>query len=210
MNSNSSKDRRLSEMEEQAYAEIRQRFAEQMEESSAVHSAIQRLEQDLTKHTGNVLRQVVSRTAKPENLVETDDGQQWQRSVDLTDDCYLCYCTTGHRADFAVVERSSLVGTSEVLTRNRTALAALQDFAAVQRQTLRIWAEDMAAQISEYLTEKYPGQNMSRVVNGFMQTVHPDGNADPISRAEPRLRYFYLTVFHNACTILLFYTIWAF
>ena len=27
----------------------------------------------------------------------------------------------------------------------------------------------MAAQINEYLTEKYPGQNMSRVVNGFMQ-----------------------------------------
>jgi len=169
MNINSFKDRRLSEMEEQAYAEIRQRFAEQMEESSAVHSAIQRLEQDLTRHTGNVLRQVVSRTAKPENLIETDDGQQWQRSVDLTDDCCLCYCMTDHRAEFAVVDRSSLVGTSEVLTRNRTALAALQDFAAVQRQTLRIWAEDMAAQISEYLTEKYPSQNMSRVVNGFMQ-----------------------------------------
>jgi len=169
MNSNSSKVRRPSEMEEQAYAEIRQRFAEQMEESSAVHSAIQRLEQDLTRHTSNAFRQAVSHTSRPENLIETDDGQQWQRSVNLTDDCCLCYRTTGHRADFAVVERSSLTGTSEVLTRSRAALAALQDFAAVQRETLRIWTEDMAAQISEYLTEKYPGQNMSRVANGFLQ-----------------------------------------
>jgi hypothetical protein len=169
MNNNSSKDRGPTAIEEQAYAEIRQRFARQMEESNAVHGAVQRLEQDLTRHAANVLRHAVSRTARPENLIETDDGQQWQRSVDLADDCCLCYRTTGHRAGFAVVERSPLVGTSEVLTRSRTALAALQDFAAVQRQTLRIWAEDMAAQISEYLTEKYPGQNMRRAANGFMQ-----------------------------------------
>jgi hypothetical protein len=156
-------------MAEQAYAEIRQRFARQMEESNAVRGSVQRLEQDLTRRTGNAFRQAVSRTSRPENLIETDDGQQWQRSVDLTDDCCLCYRTTGHLADFAVVERSSLTGTSEVLTRSRAALAALQDFAAVQRETLRIWTEDMAAQISEYLTEKYPGQNMSRVANGFLQ-----------------------------------------
>ncbi len=169
MNSNSSKVRRPSEMEEQAYAEIRQHFARQMEESNALRGAVQRLEQDLTRHTDNVFGQAVSRTSRPENLIETDDGQQWQRSVDLTDDCCLCYRTTGHRADFAVVERSSLTGTSEVLTRSQAALAALQDFAAVQRETLRIWTEDMAAQISAYLTEKYPGQNMSRVANGFLQ-----------------------------------------
>jgi hypothetical protein len=169
MNNNSCKDRRLTEMEEQAYAEIRQRFAEQMEESSAVHSAIQRLEQDLTRHTGNAFRQTVSRTSRPENLIETDDGQQWQRSVDLTDDCCLCYRTTGQHADFAVVERSSLAGTNEVLTRSRTVPAALQGFAAIQRETLRIWTEDMAAQVSDYLTEKYPGQNMSRLANGFLQ-----------------------------------------
>jgi hypothetical protein len=28
---------------------------------------------------------------------------------------------------------------------------------------------EAAAQVSEYLTEKYLGQNMSRVANGFMQ-----------------------------------------
>jgi hypothetical protein len=169
MNNNSSKDRRPSKMEEQAYADVQQRFAVQMEQSNAVHGTVQRLEQDLVRQPGNVLRRAASRTAKPENLIETNDGQQWQRSVDLTNDCCLCYRTSGHRADFAIVERSSLAGTSEVLTRSRTALAALQDFAAIQRETLRIWTEDMAAQISEYLTEKYPGQNMRRVVNGFVQ-----------------------------------------
>jgi hypothetical protein len=170
MNNNSSKDRGPTAIEEHAYAEIRQRFARQMEESNAVHGAVQRLEQDLTRHSSNVLRQAVSRKARPEkNLIVTDNGQQWQRSVDLTDNCCLCYSTTGQHADFAVVERSSLAGTNEVLTRSRTVLAALQDFTAIQRETLRIWTEDMAAQVSDYLTEKYPGQNMSRVANGFLK-----------------------------------------
>lgn len=169
MNNDLSKDRRPSATEEQAYAEVRRRFAEQMKQSNVAHGAVRRLEKDLTMHMGNVLRQAVSHTSKPENLIETNDGKQWQRSVDLTDDCCLCYRATGQNLDFAVVERSPLAGSNEVLTRSRTALAALQDFAAIQRKTLHIWTEDMAAQISEYLTEKYPGQNMSRVINGFMQ-----------------------------------------
>ena len=49
------------------------------------------------------------------------------------------------------------------------ALAVLQDFATIQRETMQVRAVEMAAQVIECLTDKHPGQNMNRVANGFMQ-----------------------------------------
>jgi hypothetical protein len=77
-----------------------------MEQFNAVHGAVQRLEQGLTMQMGKVLRQAVLRASKPTNLIETDDGTQWRTSIDLTDDCCLCYRTTWHCTDLALVELS--------------------------------------------------------------------------------------------------------
>jgi len=52
-------------------------------------------------------------------------------------------------------------------------LELLRAFIANQREVLRLWIGDVAAQVNEKLAEKYPGEDLTRVadalVNRFSQ-----------------------------------------
>jgi hypothetical protein len=43
----------------------------------------------------------------------------------------------------------------------------LKSFTHEQRQALQVWTEDMSAQLKEFLAEKFPGQDLSRVAEAF-------------------------------------------
>ena len=59
-------------------------------------------------------------------------------------------------------------GTNEIWNRGGDAGKVLKTFTQEQRQALQVWTEDMAAQVREFLTEKFPGQDLSRVTDSFM------------------------------------------
>jgi len=40
-------------------------------------------------------------------------------------------------------------------------------------QTLQVWTEAMTAQVKEFLSEKFPGQDLSRVVDAFIHKCTP-------------------------------------
>jgi hypothetical protein len=117
-----------------------------------------------------------SRRPLEANPIVTDDGAQWRKGVELFDNVFVCYRQTTTGSEYAVVERFPS-GTNEIWTKGRNAVDVLKAFIHDQRQALQIWREDMTAQVKEFLSEKYPGQDMSRVADAFVlkciETVSP-------------------------------------
>jgi hypothetical protein len=85
----------------------------------------------------------------------------------LFDNVFVCYRQTVTGSEYAVVERFSS-GTNEIWIKGRNAVDVLKAFTQDQRQALQIWTEDMTAQLKEFLAEKYPGHDMSRVADSFL------------------------------------------
>ena len=163
--SNRFDDRRPTAQEEQAYTDARQHFAEHLKQFPASREAVARLERDVAKITlaANMA------AAKPTgNFIQADDGAQWHKDVDLMDNIHLCHRPITGGAEYAVVEHFPARGTNEIWNRGWNAAEVLKSFTQEQRQALQVWTEDMTAQVKEFLTEKYPGQDMGRVADGFM------------------------------------------
>jgi len=71
--------------------------------------------------------------------------------------------------EFAIVECLPLkdVEMKDVLNSGHDVREALQAFVRDQRQVLRVWKDDVNAQVKEHLAEKYPHQDMSIVAGSF-------------------------------------------
>jgi len=67
-----------------------------------------------------------------------------------------------------VVEHFPARGTNEIWNRGWNAGEVVKQFTQQQRQALLLWTEDMTAQVREFLSEKFPGQNLSRVADAFI------------------------------------------
>ena len=167
MNDNRFNDHTPTALEEQALAEAQQHFAGHLNQFPASRDAIRRLEENLSR-TALAVNLTTSRTAPSRTRIQTDDGASWFKSVDLTDSVCACYRPTSAGTEFAVVERSPCGDAQDVVARGRNATEVLRTFAGEQRQALQLWTEDMTAQVNEFLTEKYPGKDMSRVAERFM------------------------------------------
>ena len=81
---------------------------------------------------------------------------------------FLCHRHIMGGAEYAVVEHFPTRGTNEIWNRGGNAVEVLRMFAQEQRQALLVWTEDMSAQVKEFLAEKFPGQDMSRVADAFV------------------------------------------
>jgi hypothetical protein len=71
--------------------------------------------------------------------------------------------------EFAIVESLPLKSgeMNDVLNNGRDAREVLQAFLRDQRQVLRVWKDDVHAQVKEHLAEKYPHQDMNIVAESF-------------------------------------------
>ena len=101
------------------------------------------------------------------------DCLKWHRCVDLFDNICVCHRPTGAGLEFSVVERWGLKPgeRSEVLVRGCNALELLRAFIAIQREVLRPWMGDVAAQVTEKPAEKYPGQDLNRVSDALVNRL---------------------------------------
>lgn len=164
--------RRLTTLEEQAYTEAKEHFAEHLKQFPASRMAVERLEWDLAK-IALAANMMASKTPAA-NSITTDDGKPWFRDVDLMDNIYLCHRPFVGGAEYAVVEHFPAGGRNEIWNRGGNAVEVLRLFIQEQRQALQVWTEDLAAQVKEFLAETYPGQDMSRPASSFMhQLTHP-------------------------------------
>jgi hypothetical protein len=166
MNDNPFNSRRPTETEDKAHVEAVRHFAEHLKQFPASRDAVKHLERDATKTAQAVL--AVAQGTPPGSPLLTDDGAQWRKSVDLFDNIFLCHRSTASGMEYAVVEHFPANGRNEIWNRGRNAMEVLKAFTHDQRQALQIWTEDMAAQVKEFLAEKFPAQDMSRVADSFM------------------------------------------
>ena len=159
--------RRPTELEDKAHAEAVRHFAEHLNQFPASREAVERLERDADKIALAANRAAAKPTPK-ENVIQADDGAQWHKSVDLMEDIHFCHRPISYAAEYAVVEHFRSRGTNEIWNRGWNAAEVLKVFTQEQRQALQVWTEDMTAQVKEFLAEKFPGQDLSRVADAFI------------------------------------------
>ena len=153
-------------LQEQAYTEARQQFAEYLKQFKANCDAIHHIESHLPAIANDAFRAALQSSGR---VIQTDDGTQWQHAVDLTKISSVCHRHTPAGLEFAVVECLPLKSgeMKDVLTLGNDATEVLQQFARDQRQVFKVWKDDLTAQVREHLAEKYPHQDMSIVAESF-------------------------------------------
>jgi hypothetical protein len=159
--------RRPTELEDNAHAEAVRHFAEHLKQFPASREAVERLEWDTDK-IALAANRAASKPTPKENIIQADDGKQWHKSVDLMENIHLCHRPISYGAEYAVVEHFAARGTNEILNRGWNAGEVLKAFTQGLRQTLQVWTEDVSAQVREFLSEKFPGQDLSRVADAFI------------------------------------------
>ena len=158
--------KRPTPLQEQAYTEARQHFAEHLKQFKSNCDAVHNIECNLPATANDAFRAALQSSG---HVIQTDDGTQWQHAVDLTKITSVCHRRTAAGLEFAVVECLPLKSgeMKDVLNSGHDASEVMQTFARDQRQILSLWKNDVTAEIREYLEEKYPRQDMNMVVESF-------------------------------------------
>ena len=153
-------------LQDQANAEVMQHFAEHLKQFKASCDALQNIERNLSMAASDASRAALQSSG---HIIQTDDGTQWQHAVDLTGITSVCHRRTAASLEFAIVECLSLkdMELRDVLNNGHDVREVLQAFVRDQRQVLRVWKDDVNAQVKERLAEKYPQQDMNIVAESF-------------------------------------------
>jgi len=165
--SNPFEHRRPTELEDKAHAEAVRHFADHLKQFPASRETVERLERDTAK-IALAANRAASKPTPQQNIILADDGKQWHKSVDLMENIHLCHRPISYGAEYAVVEHFPARGTNEILNRGWIAGEVVKASAQEQRQALEIWTWDITAQVKEFLSEKFPGQDLSRVADAFI------------------------------------------
>jgi len=154
------------------YFEAKEQFGEYLRQFELGQNAIYNPERNIVEVAQSVVEAASRGTAQGDALVARD-GLRWHRCVDLFDNICVCHRPAGAGQEFSVVERWGLkqVERCEVLVRGCDPLELLRGFIVSQREVLRLWIGDAAAQITEKLAEKYPGQDLTRVTDALVNRL---------------------------------------
>lgn len=168
--SNPFEHQRPTELEDKAHAEVIRHFAGHFKQFPASRETIDRLERDIAK-ISLAANMAASKPKLKENFVQADDGAQWHRDVELAENIFLCHRPVISSAEYATVEHSPKTGVGEVLNRGWNAAEVVKEFTQQQRQTLQLWAEDVRAEVGEFLAERFPTHDLSRVADSLMHRL---------------------------------------
>jgi hypothetical protein len=126
---NTFNDRRPSNIEEKAHAETMRHFAEHLQQFPASQDAVKQLERNAAK-TALAVSVAASPPSADRNLILTDDGAQWRKSLDLFDNNFVCQRPSATGTEYAVMEHFPANGRNEIWTSGRNAEDVLRAFAA--------------------------------------------------------------------------------
>ncbi len=153
-------------LQEQANTEAMRHFSEHLKQFKVNCDTLQNIERNLSMTASDASRAALQSSGR---IIRTDDGTQWQHAVNLTEITCICHRRTAAGLEFAVVESLPLkdVELKDVLNSGHDVREVLQTFVRDQRQVLKVWKDDVNAQVKEYLAEKYPHQDMNIVAGSF-------------------------------------------
>lgn len=118
---------------------------------------------------------------------ETPEGA-WQIRQSLfkssRSEMLLCSCDVGENKQFGVIEKFDLNspyarihGDTDLQMSGSNAFVLLQNYVGSERGALQLFRKDIEATVEENLSEKFPGQNHSRVVRAISARC---GNQMPV------------------------------
>ena len=155
--------------QEQAAVEVKTTFAENLSQFKTSCDAVRDIERNLPTIANEALKSALL-SRDQGNIIQTDDGREWQHDLDLSKISSVCHRRVAGEIEFAVVETLSLKSGKEmkdVLNCGHNVREVLQTFTHDQRQVLNLWKDDVKAQVKQHLDEKYPHQDMGIVVESF-------------------------------------------
>lgn len=155
MNHNTFNDRRPSDIEEKAHAEAMRHFAEHLRQFPASQDAVKQLERNAAE-TALAVSAAASHSTAQGTPILADDGTQWHKGDDLFDNIFIAHRLSATGAHYAVVEHFPANGRNEIWTTGRNAEEVIRAFAHEERQALKTWTDDMAAQVREFIDLRPP------------------------------------------------------
>lgn len=167
---------RLTKMEYDAYTEAMTSVGDQVKQLSEGIQALSDLQNDLPNwrdlpvNGSTETAQVIS--------VKGDRGAPWQilRTVSKTSRNEVLFCTRpkGNDQQYGIIEKfdpdsayARIHGTSEILMTSNDPKLLIQDHLENERAIFQLFRKDIEATVAESLSEKYPGQNLSRVIRAI-------------------------------------------
>jgi hypothetical protein len=167
---------RLTDAEFAAYNSVFTAVESDFKEFSSITSSLGQMEQTVPR----LLEGTTSPAEASQRTVEGQDGSKWNVVAPLLQmrrgEIVWCQRNVAGNSEFAVVERfdpdSALAkaqGPCEFQMKGNNARALLQDFIEGQRGALQMYASDIVAAAQERADEKYPGQDLSRVIDALSQ-----------------------------------------
>ena len=143
-------------LQEQANTEAMQHFAEHLKQFKANCDALRRHRTQSVNDWQTTPSK--PRCFRPAASSKPTTARNGSMTVDLTKITSVCHRRTAAGMEFAVVECLPLKSgeMKEVLNSGHNVREVLQAFMRDQRQVLRLWKEDVKAQVREHLDEKYP------------------------------------------------------
>jgi hypothetical protein len=167
---------RLNKLEYDAYSEAMTSVEDQVRQLSEGIQALSDLEKELPNWRelpvdgSTETAQVIS--------VKGDRGAPWQilRTISKTSRNEVLFCTRpkGNDQQFGIIEKfgpdsayARIHGTSEILMTSNDPKLLIQDHLENERAIFQLFRKDIEATVAESLSEKYPGQNLSRVIRAI-------------------------------------------
>jgi hypothetical protein len=152
---------RLTDDEYEAYKNVSESLSTELADLASVSDAVRGIEKDGVGHE--------TPSVESKEIV-MDSGDRWRilRSLVKLSQSEVCLCQKG--AEFAVIERFAETstyaksnGAADIALTGNNERQVLQDFVENERQTLRLFADDLMARVREGLSEKYPQVDCRRV-----------------------------------------------
>jgi len=166
--------------------------------AEAVHQFNERADTlaDLEKQATRIVGQVAASSTHglPSTTVRETPESVWQIRHTLfkspRSEMLLCSRDAGGKQPFGVVERfdpqspyARIHGDSALQMTGSDAAVLLHKFADSERAVLQLFRQDIEATVEAMLAEKFPGQNLSRVVRAISARC---GNQMPVEGANER------------------------
>ena len=140
------------------------------------NDALTKLEQQVPQIAEQVTTQVARRTQSIAVKGSPDDAWHIHQVLlkSARNELLLCSRDIGQRKEFGVIEKfdpnstyARAHGNAELQMTGSTAFLLLQKYVESERGVLQLFRKDIEAAVEENLSEKFPGQNHSRVVRAI-------------------------------------------
>jgi len=178
---------RLTDREFEAYKSLFGSVEGDFKELSNIGQGLAELEKSLPR----LLETISSATSR---TVEGQDGSEWKIIAPLPNtqhgEMLWCKRQLGEKEEFAIVERfdpnsplAKAQGEFDVQMTDNDPLRLLRDFITARRDASQLFANDIIATVQEQAAEKYPGQDLNRVLEAIShrctKSVAPEQTVTP-------------------------------